>query len=311
MHPDMFKRDNFIYYMEVPMKRKLVVMLAVLALGGAVAAASVFMSGGPTIKAAAMAELNVTNLSCGSCVNNIQQALAKIDGVGTADISVTNGRGQVTYDPARTSSAAIVKAVTDAGYPSTVRLDLSADDFQKLQSETEQLSAAYVARIGSRLLSRDDFNQALNLRRTSDLGGSASSFDSPQLQAQVWKELKEREVMLAAADVNKIVVQDGEVSLEIERIKAATPDFEQTIKSRFGSPEQFFTKVKENMIINRNIELNVIAGAQTNRDKQLRFSEWYNDTLRKTDVVIFDPAIKQAEASGSSSCGGSCSGSKS
>jgi copper chaperone CopZ len=293
------------------MNRKLVVLLAVLALGGAVAAAAVYMSSEPVINAAAMAELNVTNLSCGSCVNNIQQALAKVDGVGTADISVTNGRGQVTYDPTRTSSAAIVKAVTDAGYPSTVRIDLSADDYQKLQSESEQLSAAYVARIGSRLLSRDDFSQALRLRRTADLGGSNSSFDSPQLQAQVWKELKEREILLAAADVNKIVVQDEEVNLEIERIKGSNPDFEKTVKSRFGSPEQFFTKVKENMIINRNIDLNVIAGVQTDRDKQLRFTEWYNDTLQKTDVLIFDPAIKQAEASGSSSCGGSCGGSKS
>jgi copper chaperone CopZ len=290
------------------MKTKLVALIIFIALGGAVLAASVFMGGETVAQAAAMTELNIQNLSCGSCVKNIQQALAQVDGVDKVEVSVTNSRGRVTFDPARTNSSAIAKLVTEAGYSASVRLDLSQAEFQKLQNEQDQFSAAYVARIGSRLLAREDFNQALQLRMPTDLGGNSAAHLSPQLQAQVWQELKEREILLAAAETHQIVVQDGEVQHEIERLEAANPDFAKTIPVRFGSAERFFIRMKENMVINRNLEQHVFEGAKTERDKQLRFAQWYQDTLQNTEVVIFDPGLKQVESTGNSGCGGSCCG---
>jgi len=120
---------------------------------------------------------------------------------------------------------------------------------------------------------------------------------------------QERPVLLAAADKNQVVVQDGEVEMEIEKMRAATRDFDAAIKNQFGSFERFFSWVKENMIIKRNIEQNVTAGLSDGREKQLRFSQWFDETLRDTTVVIFDPALKLATSTGSSSCGGSCCGS--
>jgi copper chaperone CopZ len=287
------------------MNRKIVVSLLVLALGVAVAAGAFLTGKDQAVSAAAMTELKIGNLSCGSCVSNVKTALAKVEGVGQVDVSVTNGRGQVTYDPSLTNAAEIARIVSDAGYPATVRLDLSAADFAKSLSESEQLGALYVARIGNRLLSRDDFNAALSLRGAG-LTPGVTPYANQQLQTQVWQELKEREILLAAADKNKIVVQDGEVDHEIQKMKSATKDFDALVVARFGSPDRFFSQLKESMIINRNIEQNVFAGLTTEREKQLRFTQWYDETLQNTNVLIFDPAIKQAEAAGSSSCGGSC-----
>ena len=89
-------------------------------------------------------------------------------------------------------------------------------------------------------------------------------------------------------------------------MKAANQDFDAAVLARFGSHERFFAQLKESMIINRNIEQHVVAGLKTDLEKQQRFSDWFQETLQNTNVVIFDPAIKQAAASGSSSCGGTC-----
>jgi copper chaperone CopZ len=288
------------------MNRKLVVLLLVLALGVAGIAAAYLTGGEQAAQSSAMTELNIGNMTCGSCVSKINAALATVEGVGQVDVSVTNGRGQMTYDPSLTSSAEIAEVVTNAGFPATVRLDLTAADYEKTLTENEQLSALYVARIGNRLLSREDFNQVVGLR--ASLAGSASPYGNQQLQTQVWQELKEREILLAAADKNQIVVQDGEVDVEIKRMKAATKDFDTAVVARFGSYDRFFTQLKESMIINRNIEQNVLTGLSNDREKQLRFSQWYQEILQNTNVVIFDPSLKLAEAAGGSGCGGTCGG---
>ena len=289
------------------MNRNLVVLLLVFALGVAAVAGAFLTGDEPATQSSAMTELNIANLSCGSCVNNVKVALAELEGVGQVDVSVTNGRGQMTYDPSLTSAARIAEVVTEAGYPSSVRLDLSAADYAKTLTENDQLSASYIARIGKRLVSREEFNQLLALR-SAGLAASASPYAEQQLQTQVWQELKEREILLSEADKNQVVVQDGEVELEIKRLKAATRDFKTAVTARFGSHERFITQLKENMIINRNIEKNVVAGLNNEPDKQQRFASWYQEALQNTSVVIFDPALKQAEAAGSSSCGGSCGG---
>ncbi len=288
------------------MHKKLIVLLVVLALGVAVVAGAFFTGPAQVSPQSALTELNIGNMTCGSCVGKINAALEKLNGVGQIDISVTNGRGQMTYDPALTSSVEIAKVISGAGFPATVRLDMSAADYAKTLSENAQLSTLYVARIGNRLLSREDFTQAVELRAGSALAGKGASYANPQLQAQVWNEMKEREILLLAADKNKVVVQDNEVEFEIKQMKAANQDFTAAVLARFGTHERFFSQLKESMIINRNIEQHVVAGLKTDFEKQQRFSDWFQKTLQNTNVVIFDPTIKQAEAGGSSSCGGTC-----
>jgi copper chaperone CopZ len=291
------------------MSKKMPVLILALLLGAALVAGAVIYDRGRLENAVpalnAMTELQIDKMTCGSCVKNIRSALSDVDGIDQVDVSVTAGSGQVFYDPQKIDAAQIARLVSAAGYPAQVRQDLSPTEYHQLQTETEQLHAAYVARIGSRLLSRQDFDQLVAWRASNMQGAPAATAG---LRSSVWNELKQREILLAAAEENQVVVQDGEVEFEIEKMKADNQNFAASVQARFGSYENFFKQMKANMIINRNIEQHVLADVSDERQRQLRFSQWYAEQQRTTRVVIFDPTLKKIETAAGAGCGGSCCG---
>ena len=62
--------------------------------------------------------LDVQNMTCSLCPVTIKKALQKVPGVADAKIDYDRKTATVTFDPDKTSSAAQVKATTDAGFPS-------------------------------------------------------------------------------------------------------------------------------------------------------------------------------------------------
>ena len=52
---------------------------------------------------------------------SVKRSLTKIDGVSKADVSLEKAEAVVTYDDAKTSTDALLKATRDAGYPSTLK----------------------------------------------------------------------------------------------------------------------------------------------------------------------------------------------
>lgn len=60
--------------------------------------------------------LPVTGMTCGGCVNSVQNVLKALPGVTHAEVSLTPGEARVTFDPAQTSRAALEHAIVDAGY---------------------------------------------------------------------------------------------------------------------------------------------------------------------------------------------------
>jgi mercuric ion binding protein len=66
------------------------------------------------------ATLNVSNMTCATCPITVKQALTKVKGVTRAVVDFDKKQAVVTFDDAQTTVAALVKATTDAGYPSTV-----------------------------------------------------------------------------------------------------------------------------------------------------------------------------------------------
>jgi len=62
--------------------------------------------------------LDVQNMTCSMCSITIKKALQRVPGVQTATIDYDKKTATVKYDPDKASSAALVKATTDAGFPS-------------------------------------------------------------------------------------------------------------------------------------------------------------------------------------------------
>jgi copper chaperone CopZ len=256
---------------------------------------------------ASMAVFNVGNLTCGSCVSNVQRALKGLDGVGAVEVSVTAGRSQVEYDRQRTDAETIARTITAAGYPATIRETLSVADYQALQAEEGRLASRYVARIGKRLLPRAEFSATLKQRQTG-LSQPLAPQELQQLRLQVWNDLLQRELLLAAAESSQVVVQDGEVALEIEKLKGGHAGFEELIQQRFGGIESFTRQIKNDLIIRKHLNENVAGADLAPGQRQELLENWYQQLVKTTPVVIFDPALKASGSGSGSGCGGSCCG---
>ena len=66
------------------------------------------------------AVLDVQNMTCELCPITVKKSLEKVPGVSQARIDFTNKTATVAFDPDKTNTTSLVKATTDAGYPSTV-----------------------------------------------------------------------------------------------------------------------------------------------------------------------------------------------
>ena len=60
--------------------------------------------------------LLVPDISCGHCKSSIEGAVAPMDGVARAEVSVSERTVDVEYDPAQVDLAAIVSAIDDQGF---------------------------------------------------------------------------------------------------------------------------------------------------------------------------------------------------
>ncbi len=63
--------------------------------------------------------LDVQNMTCELCPITVKKALDTVPGVASTKIDLTKKTATVKFDPERANVAALVKATTNAGYPST------------------------------------------------------------------------------------------------------------------------------------------------------------------------------------------------
>lgn len=65
--------------------------------------------------------LAVKNMTCALCPLTVRKSLEKVDGVIKANADYDTKTATVTFDPGKTDVAALTRATTNAGYPSTVK----------------------------------------------------------------------------------------------------------------------------------------------------------------------------------------------
>jgi len=62
--------------------------------------------------------LNVENMTCAGCPYQVKRSLTGIDGVESAQVSLETKQAVVTFDDAKTNTAALTAATANAGFPS-------------------------------------------------------------------------------------------------------------------------------------------------------------------------------------------------
>jgi copper chaperone CopZ len=65
--------------------------------------------------------LDVTGMHCDGCAGGLTSELRRVPGVCTAKVSLTNRTAVVAYDTNRVQTAALLKAVSEAGFEGRLR----------------------------------------------------------------------------------------------------------------------------------------------------------------------------------------------
>lgn len=65
--------------------------------------------------------LSVPGMTCAACPITVKHALSKVEGVSKTDVSFDKREAKVTFDDARASVQALMKATANAGYPASVK----------------------------------------------------------------------------------------------------------------------------------------------------------------------------------------------
>lgn len=65
--------------------------------------------------------LSVPGMTCAACPFTVKAALSKVEGVSKTDVQFEKREAKVTFDDAKTSVQALIKATGNAGYPSTLK----------------------------------------------------------------------------------------------------------------------------------------------------------------------------------------------
>ena len=71
--------------------------------------------------------LQVENMTCPACSITIEKALDKVPGITTKHIDTRADIVTVAFDTERTNAAAIAKAITEAGFPASVKVGTNGD----------------------------------------------------------------------------------------------------------------------------------------------------------------------------------------
>lgn len=76
---------------------------------------------GIAVAATKTVTLAVENMTCAACPITVKKALNKVAGVAKTEINYKRKEAVVTFDDAKTNVETLIKATTNAGYPSTVK----------------------------------------------------------------------------------------------------------------------------------------------------------------------------------------------
>lgn len=65
--------------------------------------------------------LEVQGMTCAACPITVKKALKNVPGVTDVKVDYKSGIAEINYDPKKTSPDELAKAITTAGYPTTVK----------------------------------------------------------------------------------------------------------------------------------------------------------------------------------------------
>ena len=264
------------------------------------------------------AVLDVSNMSCGGCIDTIKKSVAAIPGTGTVNVDLTSASAEVLYDADRlTEPDRIAKAITDGGYPAKIQRLVSSRQFKQEMTAAAEKAKASIASVGRIDIPRDDYEIELGHARSRyEKIYGPDTFNTSQglqllqrIQTQIALRLVDEAIKFQEVDRAGYTLQNSKVDnamLEYMKEKNTTlKEFEKSLEAN-GYPFAYFKrKFGQRVRLQDYLEEKVLADSLDPDDRQQRYGNWLANARTLAKVVYYDKAIEALVKSGS---GGGCGG---
>lgn len=276
----------------------------------------------------AKAELAVSNLSCGGCIETIKTSLRPLPGIGNVSVDIASGSADVYYDAGRLKNPdRIAAAITDAGYPAKIeRLVTAKQVSQALELATAKAKTA-IASVGQQEIPRQDYLAELSHARAryeaiygpEVFAGTRGSQVLAQIKAQIATRLVSEHIKLQEVDRSgyRMPTERVEEAMRafLNERKTNMADFRKDLKSNGYDFDVFKKMFAQRVRLESYLDERVLSDSIDPDDRQLRYASWLANARALAKVVYYDKEIEslvQTARSGGG-CGGggggSCSGS--
>jgi len=88
--------------------------------------------------------LEVTDMTCASCADTVQNALSELDGVVEAQVNIATEKAKVRYDPELVSSRDMKRAIEDSGYGVASEEEVETEAERKMERTKKLMIYAWI-----------------------------------------------------------------------------------------------------------------------------------------------------------------------
>lgn len=88
-------------------------------------------------------KFSIKGMHCASCVNLLERALKKVDGVSHATVNLATAKAAVTYDPDKVTDEHLSSAVDNVGYQALINEELTSEDDERKEKQKELKSLRF------------------------------------------------------------------------------------------------------------------------------------------------------------------------
>jgi len=268
------------------------------------------------------AELDVQGMSCSGCIYQIKAGLADIQGISDVLVDVSSGRVEVFYDSTRVKDPAkIAAAITDVGYPATLKRTMTRNEIQKENNHFASRSKLYIAAVGDWEISRADFDSELSHARSryekaygqGVFAGAQGDALMQRLQSQIASNLISEGIQMQEVRKSGFKVPaesvEAEFSQYLTRKGITRQEFKNALRDSGYDYDYFYKKFENRLTIDQYLNDTVLSGLSNDLDKRQHYSDWFNNARLLAKVVYYDKNIESAvkTSSAGGGCGNTCS----
>ncbi len=257
------------------LKRVATVVVLLLAVSGGAYGAYRLISGDVV-----GSRFTVVQMTCPGCIVTVKEAVEKVPGIVSTDVSLAGQEAVVRFMSKRTSPDKIKEAIKGAGYPTKVD--------GVFTSGTPGPQDQLIATVNGRPVFKADLTTAINQ-------GTEKGKDSDV--AAAFYSAAGKEILLQAANAKTVVVQPQEVADEAEVLRKTSnlskEDFLAKTGKDYGSLEQFYKMVAQRIGLRKLFDEHVLAGIKDPKERERRAIEWLGETFRGSDVKVVSAELRE------------------